>query len=161
VAKAWAADEACRAAVAATGRGVLVSLGGDLAVGGAAPAGGWLVRVTDDHRSDPADLGVPGQTIAISSGALATSSITVRRVDRDGAGLAHVVDPFTGRPVTPPWRTVSVAAPTCVAANIASTAAIVRGQDAPRQLERSALPARLVAGDGSVTRVCSWPEPER
>ncbi len=56
------------------------------------------------------------------------------------------------------WRTVSVAAPTCVEANIASTAAIVRGSDATRQLERTALPARLVRADGGVVRVCRWPD---
>ena len=39
-------------------RGVLVNLGGDIAVAGPAPPGGWPVRVADDHRA-PADA--PGQ----------------------------------------------------------------------------------------------------
>ncbi|HEX5193933.1 MAG TPA: FAD:protein FMN transferase, partial [Solirubrobacteraceae bacterium] len=49
-AKALAADMAAAAALAAAGCGVLVSLCGDVAVAGAAPAGGWRVRVVDDHR---------------------------------------------------------------------------------------------------------------
>ncbi|HEX3451743.1 MAG TPA: FAD:protein FMN transferase, partial [Solirubrobacteraceae bacterium] len=48
-AKAWAADRAAAAAHDASGCGVLVSLGGDIATAGAAPADGWRVRVTDDH----------------------------------------------------------------------------------------------------------------
>ena len=53
------------AAAAVGGCGVLVSLGGDIATSGPAPAGGWQIRVTDDHRSDPS---APGQTISIDSG---------------------------------------------------------------------------------------------
>jgi thiamine biosynthesis lipoprotein len=56
-------------------------------------------------------------------------------------------------------RTGSVAAATCVDANTASTAAIVRGGSAPRWLASAGLPARLVRRDGSVLRVAGWPEP--
>ena len=51
-AKALAADRAAEAARRAAGCGVLVSFGGDIAVSGPPPNGGWRVRVTDDHRSD-------------------------------------------------------------------------------------------------------------
>src|SRR4029077_9885832 len=65
-AKAFAADRAARAASLASGdAGVLVNLGGDLAVAGAAPDTGWSVLVTDDHR---APLDAPGQTIAVRGG---------------------------------------------------------------------------------------------
>ncbi|MBO0809113.1 MAG: FAD:protein FMN transferase, partial [Actinobacteria bacterium] len=46
-AKAWAADRAAGRLAARLGCGVLVSLGGDIAVSGEAPAGGWRVRVQD------------------------------------------------------------------------------------------------------------------
>ncbi len=81
-AKAWAADRAAQAIHAACGCGVLVSLGGDLATAGAAPAGGWRIHVTDDHRAGPL---APGQTVAVASGGLATSSTAVRRWRQDGA----------------------------------------------------------------------------
>ena len=58
-AKAFAADRAAAAAAGATGCGVLVNLGGDLATAGPPPAGGWSVRVTDDHAAHP---GVSGET---------------------------------------------------------------------------------------------------
>jgi thiamine biosynthesis lipoprotein len=52
---------------------------------------------------------------------------------------------------------VTVAATSCVDANAASTAAIVRGERALRWLESAGLPARLVAHDGSVVTVAGWP----
>ena len=45
-------SSALAAAHEAGGCGVLVSLGGDIATAGPAPAGGWRIHVTDDHRSD-------------------------------------------------------------------------------------------------------------
>jgi thiamine biosynthesis lipoprotein len=153
-AKALCADRAARAAAAATACGVLVNLGGDLSVAGAPPAGGWSVLVADDHRAPPAG---DGQTVAISSGGLATSSTTVRRWRSGGSEHHHIVDPRTGAPVEEVWRTVSVAAATCVDANTASTAAIVRGRSALDWLEAAGLPARLVAPDGSVSYTGDWP----
>ncbi len=153
-AKAWAADRAARAAQSAAGCGVLVSLGGDIATAGGAPAGGWRIHVTDDHR-DGADA--PGQTIAIASGGLATSSTAVRRWRGGATAMHHIIDPAAGAPVQGPWRTVSVAAADCTDANIASTAALVRGERAPRWLERLGLPARLIAHDGGVLRIGGWP----
>jgi thiamine biosynthesis lipoprotein len=153
-AKALASDRAAAAANAGVGGGVLVSLGGDLAIAGPAPAEGWRVRVTDDHRSDVA---APGQWITLRAGGLATSSTTVRRW-RTGDGPAHhLLDPATGRPADGPWRTVSVSAGSCLDANIASTAAIVRGAPAESWLESQGLPARLVRVDGGVVHVAGWP----
>ena len=153
-AKAWCADEAARACADATGAGVLVSLGGDTAVAGPAPDGGWLLRVCDRY-DDPPEAG--GPTVAIEEGGLATSSTTRRRWRRGGHELHHVLDPATGQSADSCWRTVSVAAATCVAANAASTAAIVLGPLAPQWLEARLLPARLVAHDGAVTTTSGWP----
>jgi thiamine biosynthesis lipoprotein len=153
-AKALAADRAATRAAAMAGCGVLVSLGGDLAVAGPPPRRGWEVRVTDDHAAGP---DADGQTVLVQSGGLATSSTTVRRWARGGEDLHHVVDPRTGRPADEVWRTVSVAAACCVDANIASTASIIRGERAPAWLDALGLPARLVLPEGSVVRVGGWP----
>jgi FAD:protein FMN transferase len=154
-AKALAADRAARAIAAATGSPTLVDLGGDVATAGPAPAFGWVVRVTDDHRAGP---DADGQSVTVSGGGVATSSTTVRRWRRGGRPVHHIVDPATGEPAAPVWRTVSVAAASCVDANTASTAAIVRGASAPGWLASLGLPARLVAPDGSVVTVGAWPE---
>jgi thiamine biosynthesis lipoprotein ApbE len=154
-AKAWAADRAANAAFADTACGVLVSLGGDVATAGPAPLDGWAIRVTDDHRSDPT---AAGQTIAIRSGGLATSSTAVRRWSHGGHTMHHVIDPATERPACTPWRTVSVAAADCAQANIAATAALVRAAAAPAWLGELGLPARLQPWHGPATAVGDWPE---
>jgi len=153
-AKAWAADRCAGEIADRLGCGVLVSLGGDVAVAGQPPGGGWRVRVTDDHAA-PADA--PGQTVMITSGGLATSSTTVRAWTAGAASMHHIIDPKTGQPARSVWRTVSVASATCVDANIASTAAIIRSDAAPAWLAAGGLPARLVRHDGTVQTTPTWP----
>jgi thiamine biosynthesis lipoprotein ApbE len=154
-AKALASDLAVSAAaeVIATG-GVLVSLGGDIAVAGEPPAGGWPVQVSEDSG---ASVDEQEETVTINDGGIATSSTTVRRWTRGGLVLHHIIDPATGHPVDGPWRTATVAAATCVDANIASTAAIVKADDAIAWLERLGLAARLVGQDGRIERTTLWP----
>lgn len=162
-AKAWAADRAALAIYEAVGCGTLVSLGGDISTAGPAPTeepvgqkarAGWQIHVTDDHRSGPDG---PGQTISIMCGGLATSSTTVRRWRHREQTMHHIIDPASGEPAEEVWRTVSVAASDCADANIAATAAIVRGARAPEWLAELGLPARLVDRSGNVRTVGDWP----
>jgi thiamine biosynthesis lipoprotein ApbE len=151
--KAFAADRAAHRIADETSTGVLVSLGGDIAVAGEPPAAGWSVRISDDHRDRDGD----GPTVALRAGGLATSSTTVRRWRAGGSECHHIVDPRTGRSAREVWRTASVAAASCVDANAASTAAIVLGAAAPGWLERTGLAARLVGTDGAVFDIAGWP----
>ncbi|HEY4850665.1 MAG TPA: FAD:protein FMN transferase [Streptosporangiaceae bacterium] len=153
-AKSLASDRAAAAALAVTNCGVLVSCGGDMTALGDSPPGGWSVRVSE-HHADPVDA--PGQTILFEQGGLATSGVTARRWRRGGQTFHHIIDPATSLPVSTPWRVVTVAAATCVAANIASTAAVILGDAAPDWLHNRGLAARLVRTDGSVLRVGGWP----
>jgi thiamine biosynthesis lipoprotein len=156
-AKAWAADRAAARIAAEIGCGVLVNLGGDIAVAGPAPRGGWRVRVQDvTGRPEDPPAG-PSAVIAVHSGGLATSSTAARRWRRGGDVLHHILDPRSGLPAAPVWRTVSVAAATCADANAASTAAIIRGEAAPAWLAGLRLPARLVADSGAVVTLYGWP----
>jgi thiamine biosynthesis lipoprotein len=159
-AKALAADRAAAAIVAAVGCGALVNLGGDISVAGQPPAGGWPVGVADDATFDTTTATVEArQVIVIMDGGLATSSVLGRAWRRGNERLHHIIDPHTGMPVQSCWRTVSVAAGSCVDANIASTAAILRGARAVAWLDRLRLPSRLTATDGSVVTVAGWPVP--
>jgi FAD:protein FMN transferase len=155
--KGLAADLAAATALAAAGpgSGVLVSLGGDIATAGEAPAGGWVIQIGEDSG---APISPGEEAVSIRSGALATSSTTVRRWIRGEAVLHHILDPRTGLPAGGPWRTASVASRTCVDANLAATAAIVKGADAVAWLEATGLPARLVGTNGDVARIGGWPE---
>ncbi|MEV0736282.1 FAD:protein FMN transferase [Streptomyces sp. NPDC050549] len=157
-AKAWAADKAAAMLADVAGCGVLVSLGGDTAVAGEPPAGGWNIRVQDITGSvDETPTDGTYATIGLRSGGLATSGTAARNWRRGGHELHHIVDPGTGLPVRSPWRTVSVAAATSADANAASTAAMVKGAGAELWLTRLGLPARLVAQDGTVVTTPGWP----
>lgn len=150
-AKAFAADRIAAAVLAESGVGVLVNLGGDIATAGPGPVGGWQITVQDVD-------GDPATQVSLAAGSsLATSSTQRRRWSADGHIRHHIVDPVTGLPATPVWRTVSVVAPTAVLANTCSTMAVVLGADATAVLAEAGLPARLVAADGSVRVLGGWP----
>jgi thiamine biosynthesis lipoprotein len=156
-AKGLGADRAVRAAMAATGQagGVLASLGGDMAVAGQPPRGGWPILVADQ----PGPAGSSGaRPVRLASGAVATSLITCRRWRRAGRVLHHIVDPRTGLSADGRWQMVSVAAATCADANAAATAAIVAGAAAEDWLASTGLPARLVTHDGQVRYAGGWPD---
>jgi len=157
-AKALAADRAAARIHTAAGCGILVNLGGDIRVAGQPPAGGWPVGILDDlaFASCRAHAG-HSQAVIIRDGGLATSSTQARAWQRGGTRMHHIIAPGTGLPADSCWRTVSVAAATCVDANTASTAAILRGERAPQWLDELSLPARLVRHDGTTVIVGGWP----
>ena len=157
-AKAWAADRSAARIAQQVGCGVLVGLGGDIAVAGPAPEGGWRIRVQDVTGSPDEPPGGPYALVAIRDGGLATSSTSARRWQRGGDVLHHILDPRTGLPAEPVWRTVSVAAGTCADANAASTAAVIRGRAALGWLAKLGLPSRLVDATGVVFTVAGWPD---
>ncbi|MDE3087237.1 MAG: FAD:protein FMN transferase [Acidobacteriota bacterium] len=152
-AKALAADRVA-AMVAALGTGVAVSLGGDVAVAGGPPRGGWSIGVGADSGTDAVD-----EVVTISSGGLASSSTELRSWRREGRRLHHIVDPRTGDSAPVVWRLVTVAAPSCLDANAAATAAVVWGERAPARLTARGLAARLVGADGTVVTTPGWPAP--
>jgi thiamine biosynthesis lipoprotein len=155
-AKALCADRAATRAAAATGAGVLVNLGGDIAVKGVTPPGGWSIRITHNHADPPATA--RGPVVSIREGGLSTSSTSVRRWVRGGVPVHHIIDPATGLPARECWRTVTVAGGNCLDANIASCAAILLGERAPSWLQERGLPGRLVDPSGRVTAVAGWPD---
>ncbi len=154
--KALAVDLAAEAAHAAAGSGVLVGIGGDLRCAGPTPDEGWHVLACEDSREGPTG---PGQTVAVWGGAVATSSITVRRWRRGDEILHHLVDPATGRPAQGPLRTATVAGSTCVDANLVATWALIRGDEVMAWLRGHSVPARLVRHDGSFLYLGGWPLP--
>lgn len=148
-AKPWTADVAAHSIAALHGTGVLVEIGGDLAVAGRTDVP-WQVHVSEV-------AGGSGEQVGLTQGGLATSS-TVARAWSTPTGVAHhIIDPRTGRPADGPWRTATVWARCAVDANTASTAAIILGAEAEAYLAELALPARLVDHEGHVRTVGAWP----
>lgn len=132
--RAWASDWIARECAETLGVGCLVNLGGDIAVRGEVPDGGWQVEI-DDGTGDPQgrpviSMGWPG-------------------------GLA------TRMAASGDWRSVTVAARTCERAAAAAGAAIRLDDGAPRWLTQRELPARLVHAGGVVVQTSGWPRERR
>jgi FAD:protein FMN transferase len=154
-AKALVTDRAAQRIADECGCGVLVSVGGDVAVAGNAPQDGWAVGIA---LSSATPTNMVDQVVSIEAGGLASSSTSVRRWKRCGHEVHHIIDPATGTSAEPYWHLVSTTGPNCVDANAASTAAIVWGPGAVERLEALGQPARLQRHDGAVITLNGWPE---
>jgi thiamine biosynthesis lipoprotein ApbE len=144
------ADQVAREVGSGTGCGVLVNVGGDIAVAGPPPAAGWAVRIRDP------DAGSTAETVSILAGGLATSDLAGRSWRQGNADFGHIIDPSTGAPAVGRWRRASVAAASCLEANAASTAALVKGRRAVPWLQSLGLPALLADARGEEMRLNSW-----
>lgn len=103
--------------------GVLVSIGGDMAMAGTPPdAAGWLVTV---EQPDPRDGDLC--RLAISAGGVATSSTRSRRWLHDGTERHHHIDPTTAQPSTTDLATLTVIAGNGWLAEVHATAALSCG----------------------------------
>jgi FAD:protein FMN transferase len=153
-AKALAADRAAAHIARRLDDGALVSLGGDVAVAGPAPDGGWSIGIALES-STPADE--VDQVVAIRRGGLASSAPGARTWSAGSRRVHHIVDPRTGDCVLPYWQLVSASGPSCVEANLVTTAALVWGERALDELVRYGQAARLVRSDGKVFHVNGWP----
>lgn len=115
---------------------------------------GWVAAGGDIAASVPVVVGLPGGgAITLDRGGLATSSVAKRRW---GDGLHHLIDPASGAPSASPWRDVTVAAATCVAADVAAKAALLLGPAGPAWLDRRGLAGRFVDHGGAVIVNHTW-----
>ena len=151
-AKAWAADDIAAELAATMDGGFLVNLGGDIAISGRLPAGGWSIGVADPRGAVLQRVSGTGQSFATSS--------TRLRTWRQGDVLRHhIIDPRTGSSADTVWSQVTCAAVDTVEANAASTASIILSTDAPEWLEDAGIAARLDALDGTVWCTSTWVDP--
>jgi FAD:protein FMN transferase len=153
-AKALAADRAAARIAHGVGSGVLVSLGGDVAIAGVPPRGGWAVGIA---RESSASAGEVEQVVAITHGGLASSATAVRTWKAGERSVHHILDPATGDCAETYWVLVSATGRTCVEANLVTTASIVWGEQALGRLAAFEQSVRLVRSDGEVFSVNGWP----
>jgi thiamine biosynthesis lipoprotein len=135
--------------------GVVVELGGDVAVRGRGPEGLWAIGL-----SDSLDVRGTEPRVAIHDGGIATSSTTTRTWRAGGRLVNHIVDPRTGSFSEGPYATATVSARSCVLANAFATAALLWGEDAAFHVAQAGWSARLVRRDGTVEFVGGWPNDE-
>jgi FAD:protein FMN transferase len=136
--------------------GIVVEIGGDVAVRGQGPDGFWAIAVSDSLEASDND-----PRVGLTNAGVATSSCAIRVWQGGGHQLSHIIDPFTGRSVEGPYNSASVVAASCVEANAFSTAALVWGEDASYYIAQAGLAARLVRTDGNVDLVGAWPREEQ
>jgi thiamine biosynthesis lipoprotein len=153
-AKALAADRAAARIAHAIGAGALVSLGGDVAVAGVPPDEGWPIGIARESSAPASDV---DQVVAIRHGGLASSAPSARTWTAGERTLHHVVDPRTGDCADSYWALVSATGPSCVEANLVTTAALVWGAEALDRLAAFGQSVRLERPDGAVFSVNGWP----
>ncbi|EKF72873.1 thiamine biosynthesis lipoprotein [Alcanivorax hongdengensis A-11-3] len=121
IGKEYAVDRAFELAAACCEADLLVNFGGDLRA---------------RSRQEPWRVGMEGTarplagTLALTTGALATSGDSRRFLLKDGIRYSHVLDPRTGYPVSGAPRAVTVLATQCTQAGLLATLALLQGEGA-------------------------------
>jgi thiamine biosynthesis lipoprotein len=133
--------------------GVVVELGGDVAVRGEGPDGPWVIGVSDSLVIDGKE-----PRVAFRHGGIATSSTTSRTWRVGERTVNHIVDPRTGRCADGLYSTATIGASDCVLANAFATAALLWNEDASYHIAQAGWSARLVRRDGSLEFVGGWPD---
>lgn len=145
IGKEYAADRAaeeCRAYGVVSG---VIDLGGDLRVIGPHPDGApWRIGVRDPERPERAVV-----TLFVERGGVATSGNYERFWLLDGKRYGHILDPRSGWPVEG-LSSVTVAAPTCQAAGLAATIAMLKGAEGAAWLKGASLPFICVDPSGGL-----------
>ena len=144
VAKGYAVDRVAAMLAAAGCDSYLVEVGGELRAAGGGPGGRpWRIGV-----ESPAG-GEPVAALALFEGAVATAGNYRQTRSLGGRRVSHVVDPRSGYPVAHRLASVTVVAPTALAADGYATALLVLGPDAGRQFAERAGVAALFLTEGA------------
>jgi len=133
--------------------GALVNMGGDLRAMGRPPVGDVWVVATD---------ATPPVEVAITAGAVATSTTTKRRWTVDDRPMHHLIDPHTGAPSTSDLATVTVVRGHGGVGRGARQVVLLAGLDVGTELlGRSGVTGIATAHDGTVTRLAGFDAYER
>jgi thiamine biosynthesis lipoprotein len=142
IAKGYAAERTCDSLFEVGP--CLVNAGGDLAVRGSLQDFPWLVGV--DTPAGPI-------TLALRSGAMATSGCDRRRWLRGGKPRHHLIDPSTGRSAESDLLHVTVVASSAIEAEVLAKSLFLAGErQAIAEASEHGVPCLLVTADGRVVR---------
>ena len=126
IAKGYAVDAVASLLAELGVRNYLVEIGGELRAAGANEEGApWRVAIERPAAGAPAAQRI----VPLTDAAIATSGDYRNFYNLDGARVAHMIDPRTGRPASHGLRSVSVIAERCSLADARSTALAVLGPD--------------------------------
>lgn len=147
--KGLAADIVAAEAAAEGANGVLVEIGGDLAVAGRPPDGAaWVVAIADPFDGDDAAV------VRLAAGGVATSSSRIRTW---GADRHHLIDPTTMAPSDRGVVACTVAAGTAAWAEAFTKVAFVSGVSGALDRYRElGIAARITTDDGRHHHTPAW-----
>jgi FAD:protein FMN transferase len=116
------------------------------------PGEGFVAAGGDIATRGPVAVGLPGgEGLQLLAGGLATSGPTARSWSRGDRPQHHLIDPQSGRPSTSRWLEVTVAAESCLAADVAAKAAFLLSSGGPAWLDERGLPGRFVSEERTAT----------
>ena len=140
----WAARRAL--AGLAPGSGILLDAGGDVVAAGAGER--WQVGIEDPVAGEGDEA--PIAVVAVRSGAIATSSVRVRRWQApDGRPVHHLIDPVTRSPARTGLLAVTVAGADPAWAEVWAKALFLAGRRAiGEEARRRGMAAWWVGADG-------------
>ncbi len=127
----------------------LIDFGGDLIAAGLHPEGrGWRIAVEDPRP------GAPGLAARLAPGAMAvaTSGPKAQGYALDGRVWSHIMDPATRAPVEGGPASVTVLAPTALAADGWATALAAAGAGGPALAAQQGIAALFLLRDGDGLR---------
>lgn len=149
--KGYALDRAVAVLRRVGVRNALLDLGGQVSVLGGA----------DVAVADPRDRKRPAATLKVADESVSTSGNSERGLQAGGRRVGHLLDPRTGQPA-PDFGSVTVVAPSGLAADVLSTAFFVlgpeRGLELSQDLRSQGFENRalfLVVTDGSIRALAS------
>jgi FAD:protein FMN transferase len=146
IGKEYAADRAGSVALERGIRHGFINLGGDIRVLGPHPDNTpWLIGITHPRKNNAVLA-----SMAIPSGALATSGDYERFFELDGKRYSHILDPRTGYPVTG-LQSVTVVGPLCTVAGSLCTIAMLKGNEGGSFLAVQELPWLAVDSQGRIS----------
>jgi len=145
----WAARRA--SALLPSGSALLLDAGGDVVAAGDRANAAWAVGI-----EDPVAIGVPGAepiaVVELRAGALATSSVGIRRwLAPDGTGVHHIIDPATRAPARTSLIAVTVASDDPAWSEVWTKALFLAGRQGIRdEARRRGLAAWWIDVDGQL-----------
>ncbi|MBT2395994.1 FAD:protein FMN transferase [Streptomyces sp. ISL-100] len=153
IGKGYAADLLAAELLGAGADGVCVNLGGDVRVAGRPPAADAWVVALEDEATPGDDLA----WLALTDGAVATSTRVRRRWRRQGREFHHLIDPAIGLPATNSVTGVTVVAAETHWAEVLAKAALIAGLPAGKVLlEAHGVAGLLVREDGTTHSAGPW-----
>jgi thiamine biosynthesis lipoprotein len=146
VGKEYAADRVASVCMQHGALHGFINLGGDIRVFGPHPDGSpWSIGIAHPRRNDRVLA-----SLAIPSGAIATSGDYERYFEIDGRRYCHILNPKTGYPVSD-LQSVTIVAPLCTVAGSLCTIAMLKAEQGINFLRDQEMPWMTVNAKGHIS----------